>query len=84
MGYVKLKKIMKKAEDYQNASSEITMQEVFENMKQKKLFCEVCGIEKPKSELHLDWRNASFFQSYPCVVCLDEKNCKPLGSENYL
>lgn len=73
---------MRKASDYQNESHEITMQEVFEEMKETELYCEICGEKKPKLELNLSWRNASFFQSYPSIVCKDEKNCHPYGEDS--
>jgi hypothetical protein len=65
----------KKAADYQNESSEIPGQEIFEDMEEPELYCGFCGELKPKTELWLSWRNASFFQRYPRAVCKDEKNC---------
>lgn len=74
--------VMKKEKRDQISINKLTMQEVFENMKEEELFCEICGQVKPKMELWLSWRNTDFFQSYPSIVCKDEKNCHPYGEDS--
>ncbi len=73
---------MKKEKNVQVPIHEFTMQEIFEDMEKNELYCEICGVKKPKSELELSWRNAEFFQVYPSVVCKDEKNCHPYGESS--